>query len=443
MVKLFASRGHKATIITTPYYVHLLSKTIQKTSVYGSLINVLTLEFPCAENGLPQGCQSLDMASTPDLLSKFFKATTTLGTKLDQLLQQYRLDCLVADMLFPWATDVAARYGIPRLIFHGTCFFALCATVCVYRYAPHKDVTSDCDPFLIPNLPEETQFVKLFREINETNERSYGVLVNSLYELERVYADHYRKGLGFKSWHIGPLFLYNKMDEEDRANRGMEPSIDEHECMNWLNSKKPNSVIYVCFGSLADFDDAQLLEIAHGLEASGQEFIWVVKKGKHEGVKAEWLPVGFEKRMEGKGLIIRGWATQMLILQHEAMGGFVTHCGWNSTLEGICAGLPMVTWPVLADQFYNEKLITQILGIGVSIDNRRWSMFMVDCMKREAIENAVSRIMVGEEAEEMRSRARALGEMAKGAVEEGGSSCSDLNALIEELKQRKMVPDSS
>ncbi|KAH7518011.1 hypothetical protein FEM48_Zijuj09G0125400 [Ziziphus jujuba var. spinosa] len=93
------------------------------------------------------------MASTPDLLSKFFKATTTLGTKLDQLLQQHRLDCLVADMLFPWATDVAARYGIPRLIFHGTCFFALCATVCVYRYAPHKDVTSDCDPFLIPNLP--------------------------------------------------------------------------------------------------------------------------------------------------------------------------------------------------------------------------------------------------------------------------------------------------
>jgi hypothetical protein len=136
----------------------------------------------------------------------------------------------------------------------------------------------------------------------------------------------------------------------------------------------------------------------------------------------------------GKGLIIRGWAPQVLILDHEAVGGFVTHCGWNSALEGISAGLPMVTWPVFAEQFYNEKLITDVLKIGVGVGVQQWVRLVGDRIKREAIEKAVKEIMVGERAEEMRSRAKVFGEMASRAVEEGGSSYSDLGALIEELR---------
>ena len=171
-----------------------------------------------------------------------------------------------------------------------------------------------------------------------------------------------------------------------------------------------------------------------GLEASEQQFIWVVKKDKNEKEEEDWLPKGFEKRMEGKGLILRGWAPQVLLLDHEAVGGFVTHCGWNSTLEGVTAGVPMVTWPLSAEQFYNEKLVTQVLKVGVDVGVRRWIRVVGDCIKRDAIEKAVKRIMVGEETDGMRSRAKVLGEMAKRAVEEGGSSYSDLNALIEELK---------
>ena len=100
--------------------------------------------------------------------------------------------------------------------------------------------------------------------------------------------------------------------------------------LEWLDSKKPNSVIYV--------------EIATGPEASGKQFIWVGKREKKEGVKDEWLPEGFEERMKGRGLIIRAWAPQVPILEHKAIGGFVTHWGWNSILESICAGVPMVTW---------------------------------------------------------------------------------------------------
>ncbi|KAK6282561.1 hypothetical protein POUND7_016386 [Theobroma cacao] len=138
--------------------------------------------------------------------------------------------------------------------------------------------------------------------------------------------------------------------------------------------------------------------------------------------------------MEGKGLIIRGWAPQVLILDHEAIGGFVTHCGWNSTLESVCAGVPMVTWPVAAEQFYNEKLLTQILRIGIGVGAQKWARLVGDFVKREAIEKAVREIIVGDRADEMRSRAKALAESGRKAVEKGGSSDADLNALIQELR---------
>ncbi|KAL6209817.1 hypothetical protein ACLB2K_020756 [Fragaria x ananassa] len=182
--------------------------------------------------------------------------------------------------------------------------------------------------------------------------------------------------------------------------------------------------------NLINFSDCQLLEIALAIEASGQQFIWDVKKEKND--KEEWLPEGFEQRVEGKGLILRGWAPQLLILQHE-----LTHCGWNSTLEAVCAGMPMITWPVSADQFYNEKLATQILGIGVAVGVEKWeddSVKSEASVKKETIEKAVTQFMVGDEKEKIRSKVLALRELARRAVEEGGSSLSDLTALIEELK---------
>ncbi|XP_039158401.1 scopoletin glucosyltransferase-like [Eucalyptus grandis] len=143
--------------------------------------------------------------------------------------------------------------------------------------------------------------------------------------------------------------------------------------------------------------------------------------------------------MDGKGLIIRGWAPQLLILDHESIGGFVTHCGWNSTLESISAGVPMVTWPMFADQFYNENLVVQVLGIGASIGSKSFAMFGegADLVNRDDIDKVVRRVMAGEEAEVMRRRAKVIREMARKAVAEGGSSDSDLTSLIEELMQHK------
>jgi len=452
MAKLFAEKGVKVTIIATPLNAPFISKVIGKSKTNDYNIHIQTMKFPCTEVGLPEGCENSESVPSQDLFQPFFKATTLLQDPLEQLLLEQRPNCIVADVFFPWATDSAAKFGIPRLVFHWTGFFSLCAAnACTRLHAPYRDVSSDSEPFLIPNLPgeikmtkmqlkpfiaskEKSDFSKLIEEGEDSVLRSYGVVVNSFYELESVYADHFRNVLGRKTWHIGPLSLCNK-DAEEKTHRGKEACIDEHECMEWPETKKPNSVVYVCFGSMANFSDSQLREIATGFEASGQPFMWVVRKNKEDGVA--WLPDGFEKRMEGKGLIIRGWAPQVLILEHEAIGAFVTHCGWNSTLEAVTAGVPMVTWPLGAEQFFNEKLLTEVLQIGVPIGAKKWVETasvdaVMDTITWDAVEKAVKRIMRGEDAIEMRNRTKVLSQLAKRAVEGGGSSYSDLNALIAE-----------
>ena len=448
--KLFAARGVKTTIITTPLNAPFLSKTIQRTKHLGQKISIKVINFPRSNSGLiPQWCENLDSVPSQDLFMTFFETTSLLQEPVEDLLREHQPTCLVADMFFPWATEAAAKFGIPRLVFQVISVLSSCAWQCLKLYEPHKRVSSDFEPFLIPDLPGEIKLTRmqvpefmrknadnymtqLLEKVRESEFKSYGVLVNTFYELEADYADHYRKVLGIKAWCIGPVSLCN-MDSKEKSQRGREASINELDCLKWLDSKKPNSVVYVSFGSVAKFKTSQLNEIALGLEASGHHFIWVVRKNKEENEKEDWLLECFEQRVKGKGLIIRDWAPQMLILDHEAVGGFVTHCGWNSTLEGVSSGVPMVTWPISAEQFFNEKLVTQILKIGVGVGVRRWVRFVGDSVESKALEKAVRSVMEGEEAEEMRSRVRKFAQMAKTAVGKRGSSYCELSALIAEL----------
>ncbi|KAF9675878.1 hypothetical protein SADUNF_Sadunf09G0079200 [Salix dunnii] len=453
MARLFARRGVKATIVSTPLNSPLFYKTIERDRQLGLDISIHNIKFPSAEAGLPEGCENLSSLTSPDMFPTFLKAIGMLQQPLEKLLEDFHPSCLVADMVFPWATEAANKLGIPRLYFNGTGFFPLCVFDSIKRYEPHKGVDSDFEPFVVPGLPDqikltrsqlptfiregsENELTKLMDEISESMVQSYGVVMNSFVELEPAYSEHCRMEIKRKTWHVGPLSLCNR-DMKDKAERGNLSSRDEHECMRWLAKKNPNSVLYICFGSYFNHPAAQLLEIAMALEASGQNFIWVVRERKQTKLaeKEEWLPEGFEKRMEGKGLIISGWAPQVLILDHEAVGGFMTHCGWNSTLEGVTAGVPMVTWPLGAEQFYNEALITDVLKIGIGVGSQEWSRCEQKLIvRKEDIEKAISQLMVGEEAEETRNRAKVLKEMARRATEEGGSSYSDLTALLEELR---------
>ncbi|KAL8234710.1 hypothetical protein R6Q59_020810 [Mikania micrantha] len=235
-----------------------------------------------------------------------------------------------------------------------------------------------------------------------------------------------------KAWHIGPVSLCSTIRTEDKLERGKKSSIDEHECLKWLESKPPSSVLYVSFGTIVKVTSSQLHEIAMGLEACDVNFIWVIRNDQEK-----LIPEGFEAKMQAKnkGLVIKGWAPQVMILGHESVGGFVTHCGWNSMLEGVTCGVAMVAWPVMAEQFYNAKLVTDVLRIGVSIGYVEWSADSTcEGVSREAIVRAVARVMGPEEGDKMRVRAQELKEKANTAVVKGGSSYKDLTTFIEDIK---------
>ncbi|MCL7039053.1 hypothetical protein MKW94_015646, partial [Papaver nudicaule] len=250
--------------------------------------------------------ENLNDVDALDAIHMFFKAVNMLQQPLEQLLEDYQPDFIVADMILHWATESAGKFGIPRFI--------------------------EMTRLQVPDtLRVETAFGEMFQKIKDSEIKSYGVLVNSFYELEPAYADHYRNIMGRRAWQIGPVSLRNK-NTKDKAQRGKQFTIDEHYVLNWLDSKEPNSVLYICFGSLSRMNNAQLFEIATALEDQNFAFVWVIRRTQNNEEKS-FLPECFEEKIKGKGLIIREWAPQVLILEHPSIGGFMTHCGWNSTLE--------------------------------------------------------------------------------------------------------------
>ncbi|MCL7037499.1 hypothetical protein MKW94_020646 [Papaver nudicaule] len=467
MAKLFAARGVKTTLLLTPHNATMFSKSVERErSLFGLDIHIQILGLPFKEAGLPEGIENIDDIRSPDMLPSHFLAIQSLQEPLEQLLEKHRPDFIVADMFLTFATEAAAKYGIPRFVFHGTGFFPQCIEETLVSRKTHElGITSDREIFVVPDLPDNIEMTRLqlsdhlrgsdafmteaWEHIRDSEKKSYGILVNSFYELEPAYAMHYKNVLGKRAWSIGPVSLRNRNNIDKAERAAKKTSTDEHILVNWLDSKDPRSVLYICFGSMySRLSKAQWHEIALGLEDSGTSFIWVLRNIKQEEEESP-LPEGFEDRMAAgkRGLIIKEWAPQVLILDHPAVGGFMTHCGWNSRLEGVSAGVPMVTWPMSAEQFYNENLITKVLKIGIQVGVEKWNPWTRDLedvsVEKEKVSKAVSRLMGdGEEAKNMRTRVKELSDMAKEAVEEGGSSYENLTALIQEFKMLKQKPSN-
>nr|AQY17422.1 abscisate beta-glucosyltransferase 1 [Pisum sativum] len=444
--RVFAKHGVTSTILTTPSNAAQFQNSITRDQKSNLPITIYTLTTP-KNTQLPE----IGMSAGP------MTDSSVLLEPVKQLLLQHRPDCIVVDMFHRWAGDIIGELKVPMIVFNGNGCFPRCVLENMRKHVVFENLSSDSESFIVPGLPDRIEMtrsqVPSFRRnkseftdrMAQIEEKSLGIVINSFYDLEPVYADYIRNELGKKRWLVGPVSLYNR-SVEDKKERGKQPTIDEQSCLNWLNSKKSNSVLYISFGSVACLPMKQLKEIAYGLEASDQPFIWVVgkifnsSKSDDQTCSENWVLDEFEKRMKemDKGLILRGWAPQLLILEHDAVGGFMTHCGWNSTLEGVCAGVPLITWPLSAEQFINEKLVTDVLRIGVQVGSREWGSWeeeRKELVGREKVEFAVNKLMVeSEEVEEMRRRVKSIAEKAKRAVEEGGSSYGDIDALIHELK---------
>jgi hypothetical protein len=245
-----------------------------------------------------------------------------------------------------------------------------------------------------------------------------GILVNSFEELESRALKALRDGLCVPAgrstpqiYCVGPL-----------VDGGVE-SGEGHACLEWLDRQPKQSVVFLCFGSRGVFSAAQLRETARGLEESGQRFLWTVRTPREEQSKfgepdpEAFLPDGFLQRTRDRGLVLKNWAPQAEVVQHEAVGAFVTHCGWNSALEAIMAGVPMICWPLYAEQRLNKVHLVEEMKIGVVVEG-----YEEELVKAEEVEAKVRLVMESEEGKKLRDRSATAKEMAAHAVKEGGSS---------------------
>ncbi|KAL3515839.1 hypothetical protein ACH5RR_022741 [Cinchona calisaya] len=455
--KLLARQGPIVSIITTPLNAKRYKKSLSDYALRANLkIQLLPIPFPGQECGLPEGCENMDSLPSPGLARPFFDACTLLQEPIQNVAQKLepKPSCIISSGAFTWTQNLAQNLGIPRYIFHtGSCFTLSCFDM-LSKSKVHESVASDLDTFYLPDMPHKIECTRsqlpdfmtknslelkaIVDHMKEVDSLARGTLVNSFEELEPWYvAQHKKANKNF--WCIGPVALANE-EMEDKFRRGNETSIDKQKfCLKWLDSKEPGSVIYACFGSMCHLSCMQLAEIGLGLESSGRPFIWIIRESDYSPDVDRWLKDNkFEERV--KGLVIRGWAPQVLILSHPSVGGFLTHCGWNSIMEGICSGVPMITWPMFSEQFFNEMVVVNISSSGVKIGVSTAMKFaeeLNELVKREKIKAAIDQLMDdGEEGQEMRKRARKLGEMATKSIEDGGSSHMNITLLIRDVMQQ-------
>ncbi|KAJ9160236.1 hypothetical protein P3X46_025657 [Hevea brasiliensis] len=336
--------------------------------------------------------------------------------------------CLITDADWYFTQAVADSMKLPRLVLRTSnissfLVYAALPLLLEKGYIPIKDSqleepVPELPPLKVKDLPgvktrDVEDFYHLLAELVNETKASSGLIWNSFEDLEQVELSALCKDFPIPIFTIGPFHKYFPATSSSLLTQ-------DKSCISWLDKKAPNSVLYVSFGSIADINEAEFLEIAWGLANSNQPFLWVVRPGLVLG--SEWiepLPHGFLEKLGGRGCIVK-WAPQQEVLAHPAIGGFWTHNGWNSTLEGICEGVPMICHPIFGDQRINARYVADIWRIGLHLEYK---------LERGVIERAIKRLLVEAEGQEMRKRIMTLKEKVEHCLKQGGSSYESLERL--------------
>ncbi|KAK9069237.1 hypothetical protein SSX86_013353 [Deinandra increscens subsp. villosa] len=237
-------------------------------------------------------------------------------------------------------------------------------------------------------------------------------------------------------WALGPFNPVN-IRSESNFSRKDDGGAVEIRCLNWLDKQSSKSVIFVSFGTTTSFSEQQIIEIAIGLEKSDHKFVWVVRDADRgdfarDDTNHVELPKGYEDRVKDRGLVVREWAPQLHILAHPSVGGFMSHCGWNSCIESISMGVPIAAWPMHSDQPNNALLVTKILKVGFLVKDWFLGEKMVAAT---TVEKSVRRLMGSKEGEEMRNRAVVLGRGVRKSVRDNGVSQIELESFIAHISR--------
>ncbi|KAJ4808385.1 Glycosyltransferase [Rhynchospora pubera] len=364
---------------------------------------------------------------------------------LKDLKTKTNLVAFIADLFCCDLFEAARSVGLPcYMFFPSNCLFLSlmlhlptldATTTCEYRDLPGPLELPGCIPIPGPDLlhPLQDRSNDCYRWMVHHGSRYHeadAILVNSFQAIEP-------KAVRILRQHRPPVHAVGPMIR-DKSTDG----FDKSGCFDWLDKQPAGSVLYISFGSGGALTKEQMVELALGLERSKQRFLWMVRSPLGEEVVGTnylnvesqndpfpFLPPEFVERTKEVGMLVPSWAPQVSILGHQSTGGFMTHCGWNSTVESLINGVPMITWPLYAEQHQNAIMLVDGIGTALRLKERD------DCLvDREEIARVVRELMEGSEGRRVRGKAKELQEVAAVTVKEGGQSYEALAKVANKLK---------
>ncbi|XP_042501073.1 anthocyanidin 5,3-O-glucosyltransferase-like [Macadamia integrifolia] len=404
---------------------------------------------------LPAVLISPDSITSPHHEALIFDVARRNNPNVHQALltisQTSTIRAFIIDIFCTPAQDVAASFNIPIYYFYTSGAAALC--VMIYFPTIHKNTTKslkDLGSALLdfpgtPPIPAQDMvkpmldrnddayqgFLEFFTRMPESN----GILINTFESLEPSALKALLAGLCVPDRPTPPIYCVGPVIAAD------DRTVGEHgeklECLTWLNSQPNRSVVFLCFGSLGLFSAAQLKELAVGLEKSGQRFLWVVRNPPTEDKSwrnmappepdlDDLLPQGFLERTKDRGFVVKLWAPQMEVLSQKSVGGFVTHYGWNSVLEAVCAGVPTIAWPLYAEQRVNRIFLVEEMKLAMPMNESEDGF-----VSAAEVEKRVRELMDSDEGKTLKRANHGLGICRRGWASEGGSSRAAFSKVAE------------
>ncbi|XP_051121630.1 beta-D-glucosyl crocetin beta-1,6-glucosyltransferase-like [Andrographis paniculata] len=416
LARNLAGRNFRSYICSTPANLSSIEGKICRNNYSGD-IRLVELHLPSTHPELPPQRHTTNGLPL-SLHSSLRKALKAAKPSFSNILDDLRPDLVIHDVVLPWAGTIASRRGIPSVA-----FFTSGATM--FSYFCHLGMRPGIEfPFPAIHL-SEYQLSKAHANVesatskekdadDEAYQTSDGIiLVNTSMEIEGKYVDYLSKMIKKEIVAVGALVRDPIINRDEDA-----------ELMEWLGAKEQLSTVLVSFGSEYFLNKDEIEELAHGLESSNLNFIWVIRFAKGEEIKIEdVLPRGFLEKIGERGRIVENWAPQAKILSHESVGGFVSHCGWNSLKESIDYGVPIIAMPMHLDQPMNAKLVVE-LGVGIEV--RRDEKGRLD---REEISKVIERVIFEKIGEDLRSRIGELRESIKMTSKE------EFEVIVKKLEQ--------
>ncbi|XP_068666572.1 flavonol 7-O-beta-glucosyltransferase UGT74F1-like [Aristolochia californica] len=423
--KRLASKGVKVTLATTIF----ISKHVH--------VDFCSVVFDTISDGYDQG--GFFEACSPKAYHHRFEVvgSQTLAELIEkQESSAYPFTCLVYDTSLHWALDVAKTFGLQAVAFSTQS----CAAFIIYYYvylrrlmlpAPGSTISvPGLPPLAVHELPSLLFEVGSYQPILAMKLKQFSnlhkadcVLFNSVEELEAEVLNCMRGVWRIKT--VGPamptMYLHKCVaGDKDYGLNYYKPSGVNY--MEWLDTKPLGSVVYVSFGSIATVGAKQMEEFAWGLRDTGKHFLWVVRASEEAK-----LPKEFKEERRDKGLVVT-WCCQMEVLAHKAVGCFVTHCGWNSILEALTLGVPMLGVPLWTDQPINAKYVEDVWEVGL-----RARVDKNGIVTREEMKLRVKEAIQGKRGKDIKNRACKWRKLIQEAASEGGSSNSNMEEFVKEL----------